>query len=166
MNLNEIRRNFSIGLKKIGFKFDEDIFIDACMRCDITLGSRIMTKQECIKYLWVAYKNVSKNFMHKKYTNSIEEPSIIIEEDYSNDIDRMYNIIKEEVSKKFGESICSSWLDKECNGKSYEELRILYGDRDYIKIFKEIKSYIKTILPQINKEFKELLVENGFRRFF
>lgn len=162
MNLNEIRRNFSIGLKRIGLKFDEGVFIDACMRCDITLGDRIMTKQECIKYLWVAYKNILKNFMCKKCTKSIEESNIITNEDYSKDVDRMYNIIKEEVSKKFGETICSSWLDKECNGKSYKELRILYGDRDYIKIFKEIKSYIKTILPQINKEFKELLVENGF----
>ena len=41
-NLDEIKRNFSIGLRKIGYTFDEDLFVDVGIRCVSTLNDKIL----------------------------------------------------------------------------------------------------------------------------
>ena len=56
-NLDEIKKNFTIGLKKNGYLFDEDMFVDVGIRCATTLKDREMSKDECIKYFWTAYNN-------------------------------------------------------------------------------------------------------------
>ena len=60
-NLDEIRNNFIIGLRKIGYGFDEDMFVDVGIRCALTLNGKPITKKELIKYFWTAYINTFKS---------------------------------------------------------------------------------------------------------
>lgn len=159
-NLDEIRKNFAIGLKRLGFDFDEDLFIDVCMKCDLTLNDKEMTKEDCIKYLWTAYNNTLRSRGSRKQIELTIDEDVYSDnpsynDEYDINIDIICNIIKSSIRERFGEVIYNIWLDHIYNGKTYKDLIKEYGERNYMGLFRKINKFIKEKLPKLNKEYKE-----------
>ena len=170
-NLDEIKRNFSIGLRKIGYTFDEDLFVDVGIRCVSTLNDKILTKSECVKYFWTAYQNANKN----KYASSriqiplcgssdnsnesIEYSCAQQDNKYDKNIDIICGIICKAIKEEFSDTEYNIWMDHFYNNKTYKELREIYGDLNFLWIFRKIKKYITQKLPRINPTYREY-VEN------
>lgn len=162
-NLDEIKKNFTIGLKKNGYLFDEDMFVDVGIRCATTLKGREMSKDECIKYFWTAYNNARKNqYRLPIHVSSDDEDDHEItirdnSQSYDKNIDIVCNIICNAVKEKFSDVEYSVWMDKIYEGKTYKELKEKYGNINVLGIFRKIKKYILQKLPKTNKEYREHL---------
>lgn len=159
-NLDEIKKNFAIGLKRLGFKFDEDLFIDVCMKCDLTLKDKEMTKEDCIKYLWTAYNNTLRSRESRKQIElmideDVYSDNLSYNDEYDMNIDIICNIIQTSIRKRFGEIIYNIWFDHIFNSKTYKDLINVYGERNYMGLFRKINKFIKEKLPKLNKEYKE-----------
>ena len=170
-NLEEIKKNFSVGLKKNGYSFDEDLFVDVCIRCATTLKDRELSKDECIKYFWTAYNNTRKN-MHKSHVyisrddetnktcdNKIYNITKDSSQPYNKNIDIICNMICDAVKEKFSDVEYSAWKEKMYDGKTYKEIKEKYGDINLLGIFRKIKKYILQKLPKINREYRERLCD-------
>lgn len=162
-NLDEIKKNFTIGLKKNGYLFDEDMFVDVGIRCATTLKDRELSKDECIKYFWTAYNNARKNnYRLPIHVSSDDEcdHDVTLKDDsqpYDKNIDIVCNIICNAVKEKFSGVEYSVWMDKIYEGKTYKELKEKYGNINVLGIFRKIKKYILQKLPKTNKEYRERL---------
>lgn len=162
-NLDEIKKNFTIGLKKNGYLFDEDMFVDVGIRCATTLKDRKMSKDECIKYFWTAYNNARKNNYRSPIHISSDDDDVheVVLKDgsqpYDKNIDIICNIICNTVKEKFSDVEYSAWMDKIYEGKTYKELKEKYGNINILGIFRKIKKYILQKLPKTNKEYRERL---------
>lgn len=122
-NFNEICKNFKIGLKKQGYKYNYDILADTFIRCHNRLQGKLMSKKEAIKYLWVAYINRLKNEYNKSdKLIDLPEEFDIVDDEYDVNIDKLYNHITSEVRKKFGDKITSLWVDYTCHNKTYNNI--------------------------------------------
>lgn len=157
-NFVEIKKNFKTGLKNSGYKWDEDIFMDAYVKCDNVLKDRLMDKKEALRYYWTAYINKMKNKYKSRYSiiDEIPEDYDKIDEEYNEDkdllCDELYKIIKD----KFGEMIANAWIDHRCFGKKYEDIMKEYKfEQDFHYILKRIKKYISEELDR-NSYIKEL----------
>ena len=103
-NFMEIKKNFKTGLKNSGYKWDEDIFMDAYIKCDSVLKDKLMDKKEALRYYWTAYINKMKNKYKSRYsiTDEIPEDYDTIDEVYNEDKDLICEIMYNAVVKKFG----------------------------------------------------------------
>ena len=162
-NLDEIKKNFTIGLKKNGYLFDEDMFVDVGIRCAATLKDHKMPKDECIKYFWTSYNNARKNKyrlpIHISSDDECNHENVIQDnsQQYNKNIDIVCNIICNAVKEKFSDIEYSVWMDKIYEGKTYKELKEKYGNINILGIFRKIKKYILQKLPKTNKEYRERL---------
>lgn len=164
-NYNEIVRNFKSGLKTKGYKFDEDIMNDAFLSCYNTLKDKEITKQEALKYYWVAYINKYKTKVNKvniiDYHEDMEEDFDDIESKCYNPIkDKIYNIIINELSDKFGVRKAIIWELYTCEGMSPQEIKKMGLDviSNFVCFSKQMKRYIKNHIIPTNRELKELLI--------
>lgn len=163
-NFQEIKRTFKSGLKNSGYIWNEDIFMDAYIKCDSVLGDKIIDKKEALKYFWTAYINKLKNHYKSRY--SIIE---VIPDNYDN-IDEGYNIDKDilcgeickMVKQEFGDEIANAWVDYRAYRKSINEINEKYGfRRNFHYTLRKIKKYInKTVMndPYI-KELSDNILE-------
>lgn len=165
-NLDEIKKNFSVGLKKNGYSFDGDLFVDVGIRCATTLKDRKLSKDECIKYFWTAYNNTRKNiYKSPVYISRDDEANKtynVTKDDsqpYNKNIDIICNIICGAVKERFGDFEYSVWKEKMYDGKTYKELKEKYGDINLLGIFRKIKKYILQKLPKVNREYRERLCD-------
>lgn len=164
-DFEETKQNFQIGLKKCGYEFDEDLFVDVCMKCNNVLKDRELTKKECIKYLWVAYVNTLKRIK----TNQIYITSLdcilkteeigegICVDEYNEDKDKLCEFILNAIKEKFGESVAKAWRLHICDGISYKELEREFVGMKFNFEFKRIKKYILNNLAKTDKIFIELM---------
>lgn len=165
-NYNEIIRNFKTGLKSHGYIFDEDIMNDAFLSCFNTLKDKKLTKQDALKYYWVAYINKYKTKQEREgsidcYDNMEEEFDDIASEKYNSIIDRIYDIIITGIQDHFGVRKASIWEMYTCHGKSSKEIRAIgFNDIDNFAYFtKQVKRYIKNHIIPENRELQELIAE-------
>ena len=150
-NFMEIKKNFKTGLKNSGYKWDEDIFMDAYVKCDSVLKDKLMDKKEALKYYWTAYINKMKNKYKSKYAvmDEIPEDYDKIDEEYNEDKDLLCEIMYNAVVKKFGKPIANAWVDHRCFGKKSEQIMKEYKfDQDFHYILKRIKKYINEDLME------------------
>ena len=150
-NFMEIKKNFKTGLKNSGYKWDEDIFMDAYIKCDSVLKDKLMDKKEALKYYWTAYVNKIKNKYKSRYTvmDEIPEDYDKIDEEYNEDKDLLCEIMYNAVVKKFGKPIANAWVDHRCFGKKSEQIMREYKfDQDFHYILKRIKKYINEDLME------------------
>jgi hypothetical protein len=163
-NYNEICRNFRVGLKAKGYSFDEDIMNDAFISCSNNLKDKYITKQEALKYYWVAYINKYKNKSNKACrvdcVEDMDEKFEYIEnKKYDNTIDKIYNIIIGELQDHFGIRKASIWEMYACQGISAKEIRAmgLNDVTNFAYFTKQVKRYIKNHIIAENKELQELI---------
>lgn len=163
-NFLNIKQNFQIGLLRYGYEFDEDLFVDVVLKCIKTLENKDLSKQEFSKYIWVAYLNKVKRIKSKKiFINSlddfieVDENLYIIDEEYNENTDNLYNEIVKEIKNKFGESVTNAWILHICHNKSYKELANDFRDMKFNFEFKRIKKYILNKLVKTNKNILELM---------
>ena len=162
-NFSEISRNFHSGLVAKGYEYDEDIMSDAFIRCCTTLKDKQMTKQEALKYYWVAYINKYKTKVLKPHIIEMYEDMTefddIEDEKYNNTIDKIYNIIIKELQDKYGVRKACIWEMYACEGMTVKEIKKLgFDDIDnYAYFAKQIKRYIKNHIVKENQELKELI---------
>ena len=144
-NFVEIKKNFKTGLKNSGYKWDEDIFMDAYVKCDSVLKDRLMDKKEALRYYWTAYMNKMKNKYKSRYSimEEIPEDYDKIDEEYNEDKDLLCEELYKLVKDKFGESVSRAWVDHRCFGKKADIIMKEYGfDQDFHYTLKRIKKYI------------------------
>lgn len=160
---DEIKVNFKIGLNKIKYSFDEDLFSDAILKCNSTLGDKIITKEEALKYFWVAYINGYKN---QKKSNWVKK-SVPITDDFNiidsrpecdYEIDNIYREIINILKDKFGEKNTEAWVKHILFKKPYNKM-LEDGEipQNFHYIVKKIKKFLysnvkknKNILNMIN----------------
>jgi hypothetical protein len=164
-NYNEIVRNFKSGLKSKGYRFDEDMMNDAFLSCYNTLKDKEVTKQEALKYYWVAYINKYKNKTNKLCLLDYREDMSVDFEDieskkYDNTIDRIYDIIIGELQDQFGVRKGYIWELYTCKGVSSKDIKSSKVNcvDNYAYFTKQMKRYIKKHIIPKNKELKELLI--------
>lgn len=164
-NFDEIQRNFKSGLKDKGYSWDEDIMSDAFLSCAIALKDRELDKKDAIKYYWVAYVNKYKNYVSKHNILSYEETLddvIDIKDDskmYDTSIDKIHDIILEEVQDHFGVRKAYIWEQYVCKDVPQKEIKAmgLTCVKNYAYFTKQVKRYIlHHVIPQ-NKELQELI---------
>jgi hypothetical protein len=164
-NFEEIRKNFRSGLKDKGYPWDEDIMSDAFVSCMTTLKDRLMSKQEALKYYWVAYINKYKTASSKSKILSYEEELddvINIKDEsrpYDKTIDKIYDIILSELQDHYGIRKAYIWEMYVCKDiPSKEILAMGFKDvKNFAYFTKQVKRYIQNhIIPQ-NKELQELI---------
>ena len=165
-NYNEIRRNFKNGLIAKGYAYDEDIMSDAFLSCYNTLKDKAITKQEALKYYWVAYINKLKTKIQKEslidyHEDMAEEFEDIEVTKYNDTTDRIYNIIISGLQDQFGVRKATIWEMYACQGKSSKEIKAMgFNDiSNYAYFTKMIKRYIKNHIIAENKELQELIAE-------
>lgn len=164
-NFDEIRRNFKSGLKDKGYPWDEDIMSDAFLNCVNTLKDRELDKKDAIKYYWVAYVNKYKTLISKHKLLSYDEELddvINIRDDarpYDSSIDRIHDIIIEELQDHYGVRKAYIWELYVCKDVPQKEIAAmgLKGVKNYAYFTKQVKRYIQNhIIPQ-NSELQELI---------
>lgn len=164
-DFNDIKKSFQLGLLKNGYSFDEDLFMDVCIKCSNTLKDRNLNKQESIKYLWAAYMNNLKRIKSKQiYITSLdclleteEMGEGIYEEEYNLYKDKLYDFIITVIRNKFGDNVTNAWQAHICDNKTYKELAEEYKDLKFNFEFKRIKKYILNNLAKNDKVFIELM---------
>lgn len=157
-NFQEIKKNFKTGLKNSGYIWDEDIFMDAYIKCDNVLKDKIMDKKEALKYYWTAYINKLKNKYKSRYAiaDEIPEDYDAIDEVYNEDKDLLCEVIYNAVLEKFGKPVANAWVDYRCFGKKSDQIMKEYKfDQDFHYILKRIKKYINEELME-DKYIQEL----------
>lgn len=158
MDFENIKEKFQDDIIKHGYMFDEDIFIDVYLRCIKGTCNRGFNKNQCVKYLWVAYLNKLKQVQSKKiFIGPINYNIEIIDEPYNISIDNLYKYLTEAIKSKFGASITSAWIDHFCYDKTYKELESIYKGMRFNFEFKRIKKYILTKLVIHDEKLKDLL---------
>lgn len=160
-NFVEIKKNFKTGLKNTGYKWDEDIFMDAYVKCDSVLKDKLMDKKEALKYYWTAYINKMKNKYKSRYSimDEIPEDYDKIDEEYNEDKDLLCEIMYNAVVKKFGKPVANAWVDHRCFGKKSEQIMKEYKfDQDFHYILKRIKKYLNEDL--MNNKYVQEIYDN------
>ena len=135
-------------------EFDEDVFIDAYIKCCEVIN-KPLSKEECIKYFWTAYANRFKTMQSKnKYTSfhDIQKNQIIsINESYNYNIDILYGRIINDAKLVFNSEYVEAWIYHICEGKSYKELEQLGYNFKFNDVFKKIMKWVRK-----NYNIKEL----------
>lgn len=144
-NFAEIKNNFKSGLGKLGYEYSEDILADTFIKCNSALNDKKLTKKEAIKYFWTAYINTLKNIKvkNKKF---IEMPENIdmINEEYNNDIDKLYDAVIKMLYDKFGEEDINIWIQYKFNKTTFNEILNIYNnDKSLQYMFKKIGKFLK-----------------------
>lgn len=165
-NYDEIVRNFKAGTKNHGYVFDEDIMSDSFISCCNSLKDKEITKQEAVKYYWVAYVNKYKTRQEHEqimdcYDNVEEEFDDIEAEHYNSTTDKIYDIIITELQDHYGVRKATIWEMYACQGKSSKEIRMMGLDDidNYAYFTKQVKRYIKNHIIKENKVLQELIAE-------
>lgn len=157
-NFHEIKKNFKSGLKNSGYMWDEDIFMDAYVKCDSVLKNKLMDKKEALKYYWTAYINKMKNKYKSRYAvmEEIPEDYDKIDEEYNEDKDLICELMYEAVVKKFGKPVANAWIDHRCFGRTIDNIMKEYKfTQDFHYTLKRIKKYINEDLME-DKYFQEI----------
>lgn len=155
MNYNNFFTYNFINLKQYiisyNYDFDEDLFIDTCLKSIKKSG---LTDSELKKYISVSYIN---NYKSKRYIpfTSLENINLISKPDLSQYIYELYDILINEISEKFGEDLTRNWVDHFCKNIKYKDLENI--GVDYNSEFKKIKRYILNHLCKYNEKIKILL---------
>lgn len=154
--------------KKYNIIFDEDVFMDTIIHCNETFSTDNATDLDVDNYFWVAFKqNSFSKISRNKFCNTINfenlvEEDDIIDEEYNNDIDKIVDLIKNEVKNEFGEKIYDAWLLHICNNYSYSELDLCgYEGLNLHNEFRQIKRHICNKFIKKNKKIRVLLEENN-----
>lgn len=146
-DFQNIRRSFINRSKAVGYIFDEDLFMDAYVNCQVKLGDKPMTKIECIKYFWVAYHNKLKIPKQKLQTvelnTTLEQTYMNKNEEYHAFIEDKCDEIERVVRKKYDSEIVDAWLLHMYEGKSYRELYAMGYVFNFKNIFKQIHQYLR-----------------------
>lgn len=166
----EIRDNFKKGLANKGYIFDEDLMNDAFISCNNTLKDNKLTEKEAIKYYWTAYINKFKTAEANKkpivsfddivegYDTDIDEEIDVVNEPYNEDIDKIYNIILDEIRDNYGLKLAYIWELHVCYGKTPKQIRSMGIDDEinYNSFCKKVKRFINRTING-NESLKELI---------
>lgn len=165
---NSFKKKIEKLSKKNNITFDEDVFMDTVIHCSETFPSKNATNEDIDTYFWVAFKqNTFSTFTRDKFRNSVNLDNFaddidIIDEEYNNDIDKIVDLIKNEVRNEFGDKIYEAWILHICRNYTYEELESNgYEGLNLHNEFRQIKRYITGKFIKKNKKIRVLLAENN-----
>ena len=165
---NSFKKKIEKLSKKNNITFDEDVFMDTVIHCSETFPSKNATNEDIDTYFWVAFKqNTFSTFTRNKFRNSVNLDNFaddidIIDEEYNNDIDKIVDLIKNEVRNEFGDKIYEAWILHICRNYTYEELESNgYEGLNLHNEFRQIKRYITGKFIKKNKKIRVLLAENN-----
>ena len=147
-NFNKIRTDFEKKSYKLFEEFNEDLFMDAYIKCSETLKNKEMSKEEYIKYYWVSYVNGFKTLKSETpNVISIDDPNrehiISLYTPYNISIDITCETIISNVKLKFGDYYAGAWLLHILENKTYKELKELGYDFKFNDVFKNITKWIR-----------------------
>ena len=159
-HFEEIKRNFKKGLKNSEYDWDEDVFMDAYIKCDEVLKDKVMDKKEAVSYFWTAYLNKIKNGYKYEIFDELPDDYDEVEEVYNIDKDLFCNLLYERVSEKFGPDIAKAWVEHRAFGKTIKEISQEYSFQyKFEYILKRIRTYIKDDLmndPYVKERYNNM----------
>lgn len=157
-DFHRIKAYLEAGVRKTGYDFDEDLFIDVCEKCLRVLRTRDLTRQEYSKYLYASYMNTLRRIKTKEiYMQTINDSCDVEDETYNEYKDKLFDSITRAIEDKFGKDIIRAWKLHICYDKSYKELEGEFPGMKFNFEFKRIKKYILTHLVKKDPNIKELL---------
>lgn len=101
-NYDDIKRLYISRSNNKG-SFDEDSFNEAFIKCAKKFGNDVITYEDVVKYLWVAYINTKKasSIKDSKIEYCEEYEDIEEEEDYT--AESIYNIVMDAITAAYSE---------------------------------------------------------------
>lgn len=151
-DFDNIKKSFINRSKSAGYTFDEDLFMDSYINCQIKLSDKQMTKIECVKYFWVAYHNKLRTPHQKlqtiELTPDIEKTYSYNDDSYQEIIESKYNKIIDILKKKYDIRLIDAWVLHMCEHKTYRELYDMGYTFNFKNNFKQINQYLR-------KKFKQ-----------
>lgn len=161
-DFQKIRNCFMKGLHKYNMRFDDDVFSETLLKCNERLSGITIDYEIAIRYFWTSFRNNSLKKKNNKidYTDNINVHDSIPDTIYNPKMDIIYEIVFDAIAEEFGVILSTLWRDHIVYGKTYEELQEKTKIENLHYQFRRIRNYIRTTLPEINKDFKELINEN------
>lgn len=128
-----------------GRKFNEDAFNDAFIKCAKQFGNNVITKDDVIKYFWVAYVNTSKGSI--KYDSIIElkeEYDEIIDDDEDSFAQTVYKNIMKAITYVYSEDDMYIYSLYKYHGWSKKDLiEAGYNCDNFEEKIKDIHKFVK-----------------------
>lgn len=143
-NFEQIKKNFISGLKKSDYDWNEDIFMDAYIKCDAIFGDKIIDEKYALKYFWTSYINLLKNYYKSPYNKTVPIPVDYnaYYEEYDNDKDILYGELFDLVKTEFGKDAAKAWVDYKCRNKTCKEIVQEYNIENFPVLLKKIKRFV------------------------
>lgn len=136
---NALKKCFSSKINKLGFPFNEDVFVDTIISCGEQPVIKQLSDKEILGYLWVAFKNNTVrelNYSRNKTTNVIPD---IIDDDCDNELFlKISNIIIDE----FGEDLYNLFI-LHANGLKYSKIETLTDKPNIRYEFRKIRNFVR-----------------------
>lgn len=149
-NYNSIRKIlYNIWRTMDNDDFNEDIFHDTLIKCMDKFNNKQFIEEEFKAYIIASFKmNVirSKQYFNvaMKSNEDIENINTILSDKFNVD----FNIIIEDVKRKFGQNNCGKFMDW-LENKSIKEINEIYNCNNTRYLIDKIKSYIKKTYKDI-----------------
>lgn len=157
---DEIRRTFIGNMGGLKMDFNEDVFHDTLLNCCRVYKDDPENVEKVKAYFWVAFRTnmLNKRKRTKRMENIDElEGFDIIDEEYVPEMDELFELVRNELYKEFGQETSDIWLRHVTMNESYEKLQAESNMHNMHYQFKKIRKYIRTELPKKSVRFNELL---------
>ena len=126
-------------------KFDEDSFNEAFIRCAKHFGNEIISKDDVMKYFWIAYINTVKGCKNKSIIEFCENyDDEIIDDNEDSYAEKFYKIIMDAISYAFSEEDMLIYsLYKYHGWKEQELIEAGYNCKNFKTRIKTIHKFVK-----------------------
>lgn len=145
-NFEKIKKTFKNMIKKQGYDFNEDVFMDTIIKCDNKLKGKNLKYDEIIKYLWMAFKNNTLRELNYFRNNSTDVfPENLLEEPKDN---TLFYKVSRIIIDEFGVDMYKAFI-LHANGVTYNELDNMYDIPDIKYVFRKIREYVREKLGEV-----------------
>lgn len=161
-DIDRIKNCFRKGLLKFNASFDEDVFSDTMLKCYDKLQNTKITNDVAMRYFWISFKNNTLKTYDRyrnRYTIVSNVSGDTIDEPYDNRCDVLFEIISDYVAMEYGADVAWLWKKHVLEGATYEDLQKETNVENLHYRFRKIRDYVRTELPKINDEFREIINE-------
>lgn len=159
-NHDEIKQIFMLTMTAAGLPFDEDMFQETLIKCEMTYKDDTENVEKVKAYFWTAFKtNTIKALSRQKHVEDITtlKEFDLIDDEYICEIDEFVVMVKDELYKEFGKELSDVWLRHSAMGETYGKLEDKCPKQNMHYQFKKIRKYIREELPKKNPRFRELM---------
>lgn len=139
---NSIKEDFKCKITRIGLSFNEDIFSDTIIKCNIKLKDKNCNQKDMISYFWQAFKNNTLRELYYSRNKLTDELTIDIKDEIYNLNNIDFDKVSQMIIDKFGCELYQLFV-LHANGTSYEQLDKMTHIYNLKYRFRCIRKYIR-----------------------